>query len=122
MEIPLGFITFFSKDMFGQKTFKFDSAPSTRNRKYIKEVSFSRSPFVAAHDREWLVRALCYQRKLWALEKLFFYPGFIYVCHILIFPSKRAEDDFRPKSLWLWQSVRLKSRRLSVMEYIHRRL
>jgi len=77
---------------------------------------------VAAHDRKWLARALCYQRKLWTLEKLFLYPGFIYVCHILTFPSNCAEGDFRPKSLSLWQSVRLKSRRLSVMEYIHRRL
>jgi hypothetical protein len=120
---PIGFHHFLLQKHFWQKiTFKYDSAPSTRNHKYIKLVSFSRPPFVAARDPKWLARALCNQRKFLALEKLFLYPGFIYFCRILTFSSNRAEDDFRPKSLWLWRSVKLKSRRLSVMEYIHRRL
>jgi hypothetical protein len=41
---------------------------------------------------------------------------------ILPFHSNCAEDDVRSKSPFLWQSTRLKSRRLDVLEYIHYRL
>lgn len=33
--------------------------------------------------------------------------------------SKSAEDNFRPKSLLVWKSMRLKGRRLNVFQYIH---
>ena len=63
------------------------------------------------------------QRKLLALEKLFFYPGFIHLFSSdPTTPFAPCRKRFPIQIALLWQSIRFKGRCLNVLEYIHHRL
>jgi hypothetical protein len=77
---------------------------------------------VAAHDRKRFLRAMHSSGYLLALEKLSLYSGFSYVHQIMTFHSIYVEDDFRLKLRLLRHLIRLKVKRLNVLEYTPNRL
>jgi len=100
-----------------KSTAKIYSAASTGRRwGYTKYVSFPWPPMVAIHYRKGLARARL-AAEVTCCIKTILIPGFSYVHYMLLFASNCAKDDFPSKLRLLRQLLRLRGRRLNMLEY-----